>query len=324
MYLRKNMKVVIFALALMASTVFGAQLPSRTMGMYLLLADETVPGYTSNDDWTPALNDYQTTGANVLFFSFINPGTMEVPPAFTTLAKSRGTGASGSISADTTIMFAIGGYSYSMDPNPWAWLTSTEAATEMAQEVATWPSKYGCDGIDLDIETGAGDAQDVGPNLITFIEVLKQTNPSMIVSQPVFGYPQVAAETFVVNYSWDENGQKLGLADSVGIMLYEGTQSLQYVKNYAQGSQQWSGFPITVNVATNAILLGASGAASSDDILSLADAVQSQNLGGIMVWYASVIDTKTGGPAFQYAGGQMDASIQGTTGVWAQALAAMG
>ena len=26
----------------------------------------------------------------------------------------------------------------------------------MASEVATWPDKYGCDGIDLDIEEGAG------------------------------------------------------------------------------------------------------------------------------------------------------------------------
>ena len=28
----------------------------------------------------------------------------------------------------------------------------------MAAEVAQWPAKYGCDGVDLDIETGAGAA----------------------------------------------------------------------------------------------------------------------------------------------------------------------
>jgi hypothetical protein len=42
-----------------------------------------------------------------------------------------------------------------------------------------------------DIETGAGDATDAGPNLVAFIQRLKQLAPSMHVSQPVFGYPQV-------------------------------------------------------------------------------------------------------------------------------------
>ena len=32
-------------------------------------------------------------------------------------------------------MFAIGGYAYSLAPNPWAWLTSREAAEQMAEEV---------------------------------------------------------------------------------------------------------------------------------------------------------------------------------------------
>ena len=29
-------------------------------------------------------------------------------------------------------------------------------------------------------------------------------------------------------------------------MVYEGTQALQYVKNYAAGTSQWEGFPIKV------------------------------------------------------------------------------
>ena len=37
--------------------------------------------------------------------------------------------------ASTLIMFAIGGYAYSLAPNPWAWLTSREAAEQMAEEV---------------------------------------------------------------------------------------------------------------------------------------------------------------------------------------------
>jgi hypothetical protein len=31
-------------------------------------------------------------------------------------------------------------------------------------------------------------------------------------------------------------------------MVYEGTQALDYVKNYAQGTSQWDGFPIKVLV----------------------------------------------------------------------------
>jgi hypothetical protein len=32
-------------------------------------------------------------------------------------------------------MFAIGGYAYSIKPNPWHWLTSKEAAEKMAEKV---------------------------------------------------------------------------------------------------------------------------------------------------------------------------------------------
>jgi hypothetical protein len=49
-----------------------------------------------------------------------------------------------------------GGYAYSVKQNPWNWLTSKEAAEAMAEKVAEWPQKYGCDGIDLDLEDGAG------------------------------------------------------------------------------------------------------------------------------------------------------------------------
>ena len=38
-------------------------------------------------------------------------------------------------------------------------LTSSSAAEAMAVEVAKWPSLFGCDGIDLDIENGAGENQ---------------------------------------------------------------------------------------------------------------------------------------------------------------------
>ena len=55
------------------------------------------------------------------------------------------------------IDFNTGGEAYSTGTfNPWPWLTSQSAAEEMAERVAKWPTEYNCDGIDLDLEEGAG------------------------------------------------------------------------------------------------------------------------------------------------------------------------
>merc|ERR1711973_1054837 len=226
-------------------------------------------GYDSNADWEPELFEWQQEGSNVLFFTFIHPDTMDVPPSFQKMAASRGTDKPGAVPADTVIMFAIGGYAYSIKPSPWHWLTSKEKAEAMAEKVAQWPELYGCDGIDLDLEEGAGSKKEAGPNMIHFIRRLKELNPAMIVSQPVYGNSQ-------------------GLADSLGLMVYEGTQALQYVKNYANGSGQWQGFPIKVNAPKNTILLGAKGSSSSATNMKLAQASVKDDLLGIMVWYASV------------------------------------
>ena len=104
---------------------------------------------------------------------------------------SRGTNAEGSVPSDTVILFAIGGYAYSISPNPWQWLTSREAAEAMAEEVASWRDLYNIDGIDLDIEAGAGDRAEAGPNMVHFIRKLKSIYPDFIISQPTYGYPQV-------------------------------------------------------------------------------------------------------------------------------------
>ena len=61
----------------------------------------------------------------------------------------------------------------------------------MAEKVAEWPELYGCDGIDLDIEDGAGDAKGAGPNMIHFIRKLRELNPKMIIGQPTYGFPAV-------------------------------------------------------------------------------------------------------------------------------------
>jgi len=271
-------------------------MPDKVLGLYILLADDSEEGFESNSEsWTPELYPWQQEAANVLFFTFIHPETMDIPPSFKKLAATRGTNLPGAVPADTVIIFAIGGYSYSLKPNPWKWLTSKAAAEAMAEKVAKWPEMYGIDGIDLDLEEGAGARKEAGPNMIHFIRKLRELQPNMIISQPVYGYPQVQAETDVINASWDSNGVSSNLADTIGLMVYEGTQALNYVKNYINGSGQWQGFPVTASAPSNTILLGAKGSASAAATATLARESVARDLRGIMVWYASV---KNG---FQYA-----------------------
>lgn len=272
------------------ASVANQGFPTRTLGMYLLLADDFEDGFHSDADWEPKLFEYQQKGANVLFFTFVNPETMEIPLAFQKLAATRGTGTEGAVPSETKIIFAIGGYLYSLQYNPWSWLTSQEAAEAMAEKVATWPDMYNCDGIDLDIEEGAGAKPEAGVNMIHFIRKLKSLKPDMIIGQPTYGYPQVQAEIDVINASWNTDSSSNNLADSVGLMVYEGTEALRYVNNYAKGSEQWEGFPIQVNVQTDAIMLGCKGSASSRDIMTLAEESVKQNLLGIMVWFVSAVD----------------------------------
>jgi len=144
--------------------------PKHVMGMYILLADDTEPGYATDSDWEPKLHKYQQEGANVLFFTFINPETMEVPRSFKRLAATRGKDVDGAVPEDTIIIFAIGGYQYSLDYNPWHWLTSRPAAEAMAVEVAKWRDLYGIDGIDLDIEEGAGSKKSSWPKYALFYQ----------------------------------------------------------------------------------------------------------------------------------------------------------
>ena len=43
--------------------------------------------HSDNYDWEPKLHPYQQLGSNVLFFTFINPETMDVPVAFKKLGN---------------------------------------------------------------------------------------------------------------------------------------------------------------------------------------------------------------------------------------------
>ena len=52
---------------------------------------------------------------------------------------------------------------------------------------------------------------------------------------------QVSAENQVINESWDANGNSYNLADTIGIMVYEGATSLDWVKSYTNGPDQGAG-----------------------------------------------------------------------------------
>merc|ERR1712232_1525721 len=107
--------------------------------------------------------------------------------------------------------------------------------------------------------------------------------------------------------------------NSIGIMVYQGTGSLDCVPNYVHGNPNK---PITVQVPPQKVIVGAGGQASAATIEKLAQAAHDQDLGGIMVWYASVIDATTGKHGTQYSGGAMDASIQSaaTKATWKKAM----
>ena len=259
--------------------------------MYVLLADDYVENFeTRADNWEPRLYPWQQETANVLFFTFIHPESMEVPLSYQKLTATRGTNEPGAVPKDTVIMFAIGGYAYSIRPNPWWWLETKEAAVEMAEKVAEWPQKYNCDGIDLDLEEGAGDHDHTGANMIHFIRRLRELQPRMIISQPTYGIPAIKAEIDVINASWDSEGNYQNLADSIGIMVYKGTEALNYVENYSKGADQWKDHPIKVNVPSNRILVGGHTKASPSTLRALAQASVDEDLLGLMFWCAPVKD----------------------------------
>lgn len=313
-----------FLCAFVSKAALG--MPAKMLGMYVLVADDTDKVYTSEYKWHPQLHPYQQTGSNVIFLTFLNPAKMPaVPPGFVALAKSRGRDSPGAVPANTTILFAIGGQAYSEKPNPWEWLTSQSKAEAMAAEVAQWPEKYGCDGIDLDIETGAGSTDEAGHNLVFFVAKLKALAPRMIVTQPVFGSPSsvpAANRMIEAAYNSSKGSSALGSLGKVGIMVYSGTGSEQFVANYVDGCRKCTKWycPLAACVPSTHMVLGASGAEDGATIARLAQDVNSKGLGGMMVWYATLLDPATGGKGLSY--GPMDASIQ-SLDAWATALKAM-
>merc|ERR1719203_2499505 len=303
-----------------------AAMPSKMLGMYVLVADDTDKVYTSTYRWTPQLFPYQQSGSNVIYLTFLNPQLMPaVPPGMAALAQSRGSSATGAVPTNTVILFAIGGQAYSQGES-WSWLTSVDKAEAMAVEVAKWPSQYGCDGIDLDIETGAGNVKGAGANLATFVAKLKALAPKMIITQPVFGSPSsVPAANRLLEASYNQTLQNpaYGSLAKVGIMVYSGTGSEQWTKYYTDGCSkycsQWN-CPVAACVPKQDMVLGIDGSAASGSITSIANDVKAQGLGGVMVWESSALDAATGKRGLVY--GQMDSSIS-KLDAWTDALKIM-
>ena len=284
------------------------------LGYYVLVADDDHVPYTSVDDWQPVLYDYQKSGANTLFLTFVNPMTMDIPPAFDRLIETRGSQQPGSVPDGTHIIYSVGGQAYSHKYNPWPWLSSQMAAEDMAARVAAWKA----DGIDLDIEDGAGNQPDAGRNLIHFVRKLRELRPDFLITLPVYGFPQIRATNELVNAAFDAVGQDQGLLSAISIMVYEGVQSLNYVKNYANATDQWEGFPIKVNVPREKIFVGLKGTASRTDLDQVSIQVREGSIGGIIVWYASVKDAQSNTTAIQYSP-SWDASVLQSS-IWSDAL----
>jgi len=279
--------------------------PEKVVGLYLLIADDGWP-YKSETVWEPELPEYMSAGGvNVLYLAFVNPAKMPaLPPAMQHVSRNRPNG--------TLVIPSVGGEAYS-DSASWPWLASIEAAEAMAAEVVQWKAKYGVDGIDLDIE-----GNQPGSTAFSFAQKCKELDPTFIVTQPVFGYPAVKEENFMVNHAFAKGASPS--IDSIGLMVYQGTGALQYLRNYINGSSVYGA--ITVDVPPQKIQLGAGGQAAAGTIETLAQAAYDTDLNGIMVWYASVNDKATGKVGNQYSGGSMDASIQSaaTKASWKKAL----
>ena len=326
-------------------------MPDKVVGMYLLVSDNGDHRYTDSHHWTPQLRPYQVDGFNVLFLTFVDPASMVVPPGMRNLAATRGMAAEGSLPEHTTLILSVGGQMYSKLPNTWTWLSTPESARAMAAEVAQWQSKYGVDGIDIDLEWGSGNDGATAANVVVFIAELGALCPSFIITQPVYGDPQVSAESAVVNAAWplgSPSVQSNSSIDRIAIMIYEETTSLQYartfaplphpaaprrrvclytpmrpcryVNNYAQGSRP-NVQQINVNVPPQDIMVGISGGARPDTIAAMASEVVSQDLGGMFVWYGSLVDKATGNMALSY-NLKIDAATwpEADDGRWAKAL----
>ena len=106
-------------------------------------------------------------------------------------------------------------------------------------------------------------------------------------------------------------------------MVYSGTGSEEWVKYYTEGCSQYCSkwqCSLAACVPAEDMVLGIDGSAAAGSITTIGNDVKSMKLGGVMVWYASLIDRATGKPGLLY--GNMDAS-NNKLEAWAMALRIM-
>ena len=80
---------------------------------------------------------------------------------------------------------------------------------------------------------------------------------------------QVTAENAVVNAAWNKDGTSNNQIQSIGLMVYQDSTSLDYVGKYDGTSPRWEGYPITAKVPTTAINAGIQGGATSAAIIDI-------------------------------------------------------
>lgn len=110
-------------------------------------------------------------------------------------------------------------------------------------------------------------------------------------------------------------------------MIYSGDDSLNWIKYYVDGCKSCTGYycPLAACVPKPDIVLGAAGAANPTIAGKLAQDVLSNGLGGIMVWYASVLDASTNetGLAYGASGDASNPLYVGNQPGWKAALNAL-
>jgi hypothetical protein len=162
--------------------------------------------------------------------------------------------------------------------------------------------------------------------LAEFVGKLKQLAPKMVVTQPVFGSPaSVPAANRMIEAAYNTTMKKaaLGSVSKVGIMVYSGTGSEEWTKYYTNGCSDYCSkwqCTLAACVPMKDMVLGIDGSADAGSITSMGKDVATKQMGGIMVWYASLLDHATGKPGLLY--GNMDASTN-KLAAWASALKAM-
>ena len=107
-------------------------------------------------------------------------------------------------------------------------------------------------------------------------------------------------------------------------MVYSQLESLKFVDTYVHGCSptkcsMWY-CPLKACVPSTDVLIGVQGVANGSLIAQAADEVIRRDLGGMMVWYASLLNAKTGEAGLLY--GPEDASAA-SLAEWSQAVTAM-